>query len=164
MYVVSRAHIDSLIEPEHRLPRIGPLRWTDPTGPDPVWPGKGDADRVSENWAACRAQARELNESTTHRAGAMLWAANHRGVSYRYDEGQTTSEFHCVVPRRSPHMDSVAALKTTNCLDYQSCETPNGRGRGLTPSSTRSAMWRSARSPATTKLRGAWRNANVGQP
>jgi len=107
-FVVSEAHIDYLIEAGLTLPgHYGPLRW--------FAPGAGTYQQ----------RVRELRPDNASEVGLMLWAENHRSVSYRYDEVQATPAYRFVHRYRPLRIDPVVVLKAVNCLDYQSCETPD---------------------------------------
>ena len=115
-YIVSRAHIDALIEVAIRGPRDKQSRWYAPRNV-----ALAEADHV----------------------GRMLWLENHKSVAYRYPttigedlpspigltladiEGYTFSPHGYLNWMNGAHQLSIAgALKAIHCLEYQSCEHP----------------------------------------
>jgi hypothetical protein len=120
-FVVDRAHVDYLIGAGLRLGVRHPVAWYDPKT-RPRWVVGGDNSDYLERTAAAR---RELRPDTADRVGGMLWAENHRSVSYRYDEAQATPEYSYTVPYRARRLDPVQVLKAIRCYEYQTCECPD---------------------------------------
>jgi hypothetical protein len=121
-FVVGKTHIDYLIEAGLQFGERFRVTWTDPKAPVPAWTG---SERAEEYFAACRANIRELNETTADRVGAMLWAENHRSVSYRYSEAQATPAYEFLYRFPKLGVDPVVVLRAIACLAYQSNETPD---------------------------------------
>jgi hypothetical protein len=108
-FVVDREHIEYLIEAGlyFGFRERGPLTW--------LGPGKGSYE----------SRRRELNSETASQVGQVIWAENHRSVSYRYEEAQACPEYRHVSRALPMRLDPVQVLKSIACLDYQSCECPD---------------------------------------
>ena len=121
-FVVPKAHIDYLVRAglelsDHRL------SWYDPRI-KPTWELSGNYQNYMDLMQAAR---RELRSDNAGEVGRMLWAENHRSVSYRYHETQTTPEYEYVHPYHARRIDPVQVLKAIDCYEYQSCECPDWR-------------------------------------
>lgn len=95
-FVVSKKHIDSLVAFAIRHEY----------GAAPYFYWKGEPHRIDN----------------PDEAGALLWAENVRSVNYRYT-AQTEPEPY-VFHWDTRVLDPLQIIKACNCLDYQSCETP----------------------------------------
>jgi hypothetical protein len=120
-FVVSKAHIDFLIRAGLELDTRHRLSWFDSVA-KPVWVPGGENPDYLERMGAAR---RELRPDTADQVGRMIWAENHRSVSYRYDEAQVCPDYSFVFHLRPRRLDPVQVLKALRCYEYQSCECPD---------------------------------------
>lgn len=65
----------------------------------------------------------DINGLNTTAIGKILLAENVRSVNYRYHETDTPDDYsyrHFATP-----LTAIEVIKACDCLDYQSCETPD---------------------------------------
>ena len=145
-FVVSKAHIDYLIESGLRLGFMdrSPLRWNDPAAV-PKWVEGGENANYLDRW---RDASRVLDESTADRVGRMLLAENVRSVRYRYPDdrvedlpGVIAEVAHAEEPDwyvftrhdwNRPRLDPVQTLKALRCYQVPDVRDPRlGGDRGV---------------------------------
>jgi hypothetical protein len=116
-FIVSKAHIDALVQAGLAIRRIGnsPLRWD--AGERPAWTGDHEAYRIG-----CQTISRELTHDQADRVGAMLWNENVKSVDHRYNDhtDREVYRFPAMTKLRPP----VVILKAIHCYRYQACEHP----------------------------------------
>jgi hypothetical protein len=129
-FIVGKRHVDFLITAGLEFRHGTPLRWEIP-GP----PVEGTHQR-GEPWGpeavvVHKRRVRELTPDTADGVGMMLPCQNHRSVEFRYDgrhgiQAEPDVMYEFTLYR--DQIDPVQVLKAINCLEYQSCETPDWEG------------------------------------
>lgn len=134
-FIVSKAHIDALVQAGLSYGQRGRLRWRVAEPDFHAYP-----DNLAGYSKAVQAVTRELDHMTADRVGAMLWTENVMSVRHRYADvgaaldldnapgpvGLTVEDVtgYTFPVMSAPRVDAVGILKALACYEYQTCEHP----------------------------------------
>lgn len=132
-FLVSRAHIDTLVAAAVSGPAATTGTWYPPQWPAVAWTAVDALD-----WRAAAECFVTAEYDNADRVGSMLWAENLASVAHRYPNdvdgtrpsGEDFADTDTITyqwPMSTPRPDAVAALKALDCYEYQSCEHPGWR-------------------------------------
>lgn len=79
--------------------------------------------RASYYWRPAQARM-QISADNADQIGQILLEENFRSVNYRYSDSEPPHRYQ-YQRVRSDNYSAVDVLKAVNCLDYQSCETPD---------------------------------------
>ena len=68
-----------------------------------------------------------FTDDTAQAIASLLYSQNVRSVNFRYSE-RTKRTGHVFKSERFSHLTPADVVCACDCLDYQSCETPNWKG------------------------------------